>query len=110
MRIIGLGCAQGEEMNWEPYEPTLHRLMGFGAGILNLGLLLDRRERRQLPPENDRNPVVFIARESRRLGGEYWSKIRVMDTLDDMRDYARGQTVAWFVVLGMGVVIGRVIG
>ena len=105
--------------SWKPYEPTLHRLMGFGAGILNLGLLLDRRERKQLPPENDRYPLVWVSNSGPgpRYGYEefedsdaYWPKVRVMDTLDDIRDFARGQTAAWFVVLGIGILLGRSIG
>lgn len=105
--------------SWKPYEPTLHRLMGLGAGILNLGLLLDRRERRQLPPENDRYPVIWVSnsgpgpryeREEFENSDAYWAKARVMDTLDDIRDFARGQTAAWFVVLGIGILLGRAIG
>ena len=87
-------------MSWKPLEPTLHRLMGFGAGLLNLRLLLTRREFKQLPPENDKHPVQHWN------GEEYWSKVRVMDTLTDSRDYDIGGTAAYFVVLGIGVLIG----
>ena len=120
-------------MNWKPFEPHLHRAMGFGAELVNLGLLLDRRERKQLPPENDAYPVKYlvldqhgnvlaatmtretaeavqdrITRQPTRLV-EYWAKPRVMDTLDDTRDYAIGATIGWFVVVGVSLWLGSLI-
>lgn len=120
-------------MNWKPFEPHLHRAMGFGAELFNLGLLLDRRERKQLPPENDAYPVKYIVltgdgavlaacftRENAeavqdRITSqptrlvEYWAKPRVMDTLDDTRDYAIGATIGWFVVVGVSLWLGSLI-
>ena len=105
--------------NWKPIEPTLHRLMGFGAMLFNLRLLLERRERNQLPPANDRYPVLFIEEDGdvRCFASpyppmehddfdEYWSKIRVMDTLDDSKQYDEGGTIAWFVLVGASVAAG----
>ena len=96
-------------MNWiKPYEPTLHRLMGFGAMLFNLRLLLERRERKQLPPANDRYPVRFLnaAGLQSKAGSEYWSRARVLDTLDDSRDYDRGGTIAWPILVGASVAAG----
>ena len=104
----------------KPYEPTLHRLMGFGAMLFNLRLLLTRREMKQLPPENADYPALFVAPNSgpprhwvgydyRRhsIGSfEYWSKIRVMDTLDDSKQYDEGGAIAWFVLVGASVAAG----
>ena len=83
-------------------EPTLHRLMGFGAMLTNTRLLLERRERKQLPPENERFPVLSVSKYK----DEYWSKSRVMDTLDDSRDYDRGGTIAWPILVGASVAAG----
>ena len=94
-------------INWRPIEPTLHRLMGAVAMLSNTRLLLERRERKQLPPENDRYPVKRIYKDI--LAGEadeYWSKVRVMDTLDDSRDYDRGGTIAWPILVGASVAAG----
>lgn len=71
-------------------ESWAHRAMGFFAILVNLRLLLTYRELRQLPPENDANPVIRVA------GREYWSKARVMDTLNDSREYDEGGTAGWF--------------
>lgn len=100
-------------------ESAAHIAMGFGAELLNLGLLLERRERRQLPPENDEYPVVWVdpgSHATRAYRGsitppakhmhEYWSKARIMDTLDDSREYLIGQTVAWFAVVGAAFAAG----
>ena len=112
-------------MNWKPIEPTLHRLMGFWAMIFNLRLLLERRERNQLPPANDRYPVFLIemlppSSHGIRWRGTpvdescaeipgcdtYWSRARVLDTLDDSRDYDRGGTIAWPILVGASVAAG----
>lgn len=104
---------------WKPIEPWLHRLMGFCAMLANLRLLLDLREYKQLPPENDRFPVVWVdptTKATRAYTGslnpptpdmdEYWPAARAMDTLDDLNQYSQGGTVAWPFVFGAGVVIG----
>ena len=110
-------------MNWKPLEPTLHRLMGFLAALTNTRWLwLERRERKQLPPENDRYPVFAIwpdgtctpldeeptnIKKARDAGSDiYWSEARVMDTLDDLRQYDQGGTLGWFGTVGLGVLIG----
>ena len=101
-------------------ESVLHVIMGFFATILNLRLLLTLREYKQLPPENDKNPVVWINCEKRGRdwdwckawlgsgygGKEYWSKERVMDTLKDSLEYDIGATLGWFVVFLLGVLFG----
>ena len=92
--------------NWKPIEPTLHRLMGFGAMLTNTRLLLERRERKQLPPANDRYPVRFVKPHGSYRGDEYWSRARVLDTLDDSRDYDRGGTIAWPILVGASVAAG----
>jgi len=92
--------------NWKPIEPTLHRLMGFGAMLTNTRLLLERRERKQLPPANDRYPVRFVKPHGSYRGDEYWSRARVLDTLDDSRDYDRGGAVGWFILVGASVAAG----
>ena len=68
--------------------------------MLNLRLLLARREHRQLPPENDANPVEWID------GREYWSKARVMDTLTDSKEYDEGGAVGWFVLVAAAFAAG----
>ena len=102
-------------------ESVAHVLMGFGAGLLNLRLLLTKRELDQLPPENDKNPVLWVDTDIRGKdwdwikawlgpaygGAEYWSKERVMDTLRDSREYDIGATIAWFFILAAGVAIGH---
>lgn len=101
-------------------ESFAHVMMGFGAGLVNLRLLLNMRELNQLPPENDKNPVLWIPyigeknwdwckafRGSAYGGKEYWSKERVMDTLHDSWEYRVGETIAWFFVLGGGIAIGK---
>ena len=93
-------------INWRPIEPTLHRLMGAVAMLFNLRLLLERRERKQLPPANDRYPVRFLKPPGSKNGDEYWSRARVLDTLDDSRDYDRGGAVGWFVLVGASVAAG----
>jgi hypothetical protein len=87
-------------------ESVAHVLMGYFAGLVGLHLLLTWREYRQLPPENDRFPVRWInlpamngmrpAREYRvdSAHKEYWPKARVMDTLNDSREYVIGYTLA----------------
>jgi len=87
--------------------------MGFFAELLGLRLLLDLREWRQLPPENDRYPVRWISywdlrdgyRKARRTssfgGDEYWSRARVEDMLTDMWYYSVGQTIGWWVRTGV---------
>jgi len=116
-------------MNWKPYEPALHRIEGWGAALFNLYLLVIRREFKQLPPENDKYPIMYVIRTA---GGlfmlcasaadlhndgwndddsvtitEYWAKPRVMDTLGDLWDNHIGYTIAWFSVLGAGIAIGK---
>jgi len=101
-------------------ESILHIMLGFVCTIFNLRLLLTWREYRQLPPRNDKNPVMWIGMSgsgknwdwckawfgSGYGGKEYWSKERVMDTMNDIREYDIGSTLAWFVVFFMGVFIG----
>jgi hypothetical protein len=74
-------------------ESVAHVLMGYFAGLVGLHLLLTWREYRQLPPENDDYPVRWFS-----MGIppsiEYWSKIRVLDTLRDGREYVIGYTLA----------------
>ncbi len=102
-------------------ESIAHIAMGLGAALVGLGLLLHRREWRQLPPENDANPVLWIklrgAQHSWSVshnpfggGDQYWSKARVMDTLRDLREYQIGATIAWPCVLGAGIAIGLALG
>jgi len=81
-------------------ESWAHRAMGFLAILLNLRLLLTYRELRQLPPENDENPVVRVG------GREYWSRARVMDTLLDSREYDEGGTAGWFVLAAIAFTLG----
>ena len=98
-------------------ESVAHVAMGFGAGLVGCGLLLDQRERDQLPPENDANPVLWIrittlgaiggSRRQSAGDREYWSRVRVMDTLNDMREYAIGATVAYPFILAAGFLVGR---
>jgi hypothetical protein len=59
-------------------EDIGHVLIGFipGYGVF--------REIRQLPPENNSNPVVMIGNTP------YWSSVRVSDMLRDMVGYAIG--------------------
>lgn len=106
------------------WESAGHIALGFLCELLPLRLLLDRREDKQLPPENDRYPVLYLGdtepvdcRDERRMwiGGtmesdgddEYWSKARVMDTLRDMREYSIGGTIGWFLVFGAGIALGK---
>lgn len=102
------------------FELVLHVIMGFIATIFNLRLLLTLREYKQLPPENDKNPVVYISSirhgegwswckawlRSSYGGKEYWAKDRVMDTLRDSLEYDIGSTLGWFVVFSLGVLFG----
>jgi len=74
------------------FESFLHVLMGFILGLLGLHILLTIREYRQLPPENDKYPVVFLQID------EYWSKSRVMDTLNDSREYVIGYMLAYWTI------------
>lgn len=82
-------------------ESAAHIGMGFFAAFLFIGLLLHYRERWQLPPENDAHPVIWLI--SRILtyevgfddtdgGEEYWAKVRVMDMMNDSREYWIGYT------------------
>lgn len=82
-----------------------HVLMGLANGFLPLNLLWTRREINQLPPENDANPVKWHQINGR--WKQYWSEERVRDTLDDLHEVAFGQTVGWFMTLGMGLAVGR---
>ena len=101
------------------FESVLHVIMGFFASIFNLRLLLTLREYKQLPPENDKNPVVYITTirtkdwdwckawlRSSYGGKEYWAKERVMDTLKDSLEYDIGASLGWFVVFSLGVLFG----
>ena len=112
-------------MNWKPYEPFLHRAMGFLAMLTNTRLLLTRREMKQLPPENDDYPVMLIEgrvatpienyKENlgvcRKIKGArlYWSEVRVMDTLNDSREYDEGGTVGWFVLVCASMLLGAML-
>lgn len=98
-------------------EKAAHRAMGFFAGLLPLAWTLTLRERNQLPPENNANPVIwysghlqFVVSGDRPTVGlfkEYWAATRVRDTLKDTHDYAIGNAIAWPFVLGAGIAIGR---
>ena len=77
-------------------ESVLHVLMGFFCGLVGLHLLLTWREFKQLPPENDRYPVIETSG-----GDEYWAKARVMDTLQDSMEYVVGYTTATFTHLAI---------
>tara|TARA_R110000823_G_scaffold315445_1_gene447619 strand:+ start:1053 stop:1379 length:327 start_codon:yes stop_codon:yes gene_type:complete len=102
------------------FESVLHVIMGFIATIFNLRLLLTLREYKQLPPENNKNPVIWVDVDivgndwdwckawlgSAYGGKEYWSKERVMDTLKDSLEYDIGASLGWFVVFSLGVLLG----
>ena len=95
--------------DWKPYEPTIHRFMGAIAMLTNTRWLwLHRREMRQLPPENDRYPVVNVDWDAEHHGNdtEYWSKSRVMDTLNDLGHEDQGGTIMWFGVVGLAMWAG----
>jgi len=86
------------------FESFLHVLMGFIFGLLGLHILLTIREFKQLPPENDKYPVVFI--DPHDGPGitlpntiEYWAKPRVMDTLYDTQEYVIGYTIAHIIIV-----------
>ena len=112
-------------MDWKPYEPFLHRAMGFGAMLTNTRLLLTRREMKQLPPENDRYPALAVRFDDNRIpigvqlrsnmgelkGGwsVYWGAPRVMDTLNDSKQYDEGGTVGWFVLVGASMTLGAML-
>jgi hypothetical protein len=70
--------------------------MGFVCGPF--WLLLWLREWKQLPPENDMYPVIYVLDdgdpEATPDSYEYWAAERVRDTLTDLRDYAIG-SAAW---------------
>ena len=108
-------------MNWKRYEPTLHRLLGLVASAIPGGVLLVYwiRELKRLPPENDRYPVAWLDPETHsmrcytgsitlptRYMDEYWSKARVMDLLNDTKEYLQGAAFGWLIPLGLGVLIG----
>lgn len=87
----------------KPLEPFLHVLMGYLAGLFGLHLILTWREYLQLPPENDRFPAIWTKQSTgfraiwmylHEGTDEYWSKSRVMDTLNDSREYVIGYTLA----------------
>ena len=84
------------------YNKLGHWAMGFASQFVNGRYWwLHRREIKQLPPENDRYPVRWIP-----IGDEYWSKARVMDTLNDSTQYDEGGTLGWFVVVALSVKLG----
>jgi len=112
-------------MNWN--ESGLHRAMGWGAGMTGLAWLLSRREIKQFPPENNKNPVVWIEMNSSgdgvldctddedlaehwRLAGKamkpYWSATRTRDSFKDLHDMCIGLSIASPCLLGVGVLIG----
>ena len=100
-----------------------HIGLGIAGALLNLHLVWTKREIDQLPPENDDNPVMYlsfaweydwadgqsIANRDPKEGGdhEYWSKARVMDTLDDSWDYAVGETIGWVMLVAGLLAIGK---
>jgi hypothetical protein len=112
-------------MNFKPIEPMLHMAMGFAASLVNARLLLARREFRQLPPENDEFPVVYIDPAHLHHDGgyteaywprqattdnEYWSRARVLDTLNDLKQYDIGGTVGWFFLVAAAFAAGMRLG
>jgi hypothetical protein len=100
-------------MNWKPWEPLGHKWMGAIAMLTNTRYQwLTKREMGQLPPENDRYPVLYVhtyadgARSVRKLRShgaddEYWAAIRVMDTLTDLADMDLGGQRAWPVLVAL---------
>lgn len=76
-------------------EDAGHVLIGLipGWGIV--------REWRQLPPENDLYPAVWVSRERKRAGGEYWAKPRVMDLMRDLAGYAVGDAIRTAILVGL---------
>ena len=101
-------------MNWN--EKALHRLMGWGAMLIGMPWLLTRRERLQNPPENKKNPVLWVlmhkgvrlVSEVRPNGysKEYWSATRVRDSQNDLRRVSQGALLGWPVVFGLGLLVG----
>ena len=77
------------------YEDLGHVVIGLVPGV---GLI---REFRPLPPETDREPVVWVSKERRRVGGEYWPASRVRDMLTDMIGYAVGDAIRTAVLVGL---------
>jgi len=91
-------------------EYVAHVLMGYFCGLFGLHLLLTYRERNQLPPENNRYPVVWVSNSGPgpryeynefENSDEYWSEARVMDTLNDSREYVIGYTLATLTHIGL---------
>lgn len=76
-------------------EDVGHVAIGFipGAGII--------REYRQLPPENDRHPVVFFMGLGRAEAEDYWSSSRVLDMMRDLAGYAVGDVVRTSVLVSL---------
>lgn len=90
-------------------EDIGHVLIGLipGWGVL--------REWRQLPPENDANPVVYIDPEiagkdwdwlkawlGPGYGGvPYWSSVRVADIFRDLAGYAVGDVIRTAILIGL---------
>ena len=95
----------------KPYEPTLHRCMGFGAMLTNTRLLLTRREMKQLPPENDDYPMQiidlpFADEVIKTWPVEYWAEPRVMDTLNDSKQYDEGGSFGWIALVSGTITLG----
>lgn len=111
-----------EPTDW--LDQPAHFLMGFGARLLYLDLLLHRREMKQWPPANNRLPVgyvdlimedAYLYRTSIYWAGpnnirdltEYVASSRVKDMLKDMKWYMIGATCAepfrWALVIWMCV-------
>ena len=111
----------------EPLEQTGHFFMGFGCRLLYLDYLLWRREKKQLPPATEREPVLwaqqivfgsgpFLGQDTGKWDAseqpafpddrQYWSANRVRDMMEDMRWYYIGATCAEVVRWGLiGLVV-----
>jgi len=92
----------------EKIDQALHFLMGFACAFLFLGLLLWRREKRQLPPATNALPVIHADLKSHgwfafKAPGtfEYWAKARVLDIFEDSFWYGVGYTVGHVAQVGI---------
>ena len=86
----------------EPVEQVGHFFMGFGAGLLNLGLLLWWREWvKQWPPGE---PFTIGISDP----PQYVTQLdRVADTAKDLKYMEIGRTVVWFFVVGLAFWAGK---
>ncbi len=93
------------------YNKIGHWALGFGLQFVNGLLYSNFREDRQLPPENDAKPQLWVNLnglneyghvtawkfyEELRDVAAYWSAVRVLDILSDLTEVIQGATVGWF--------------